>query len=100
MQDYKPPKTRRKPTDKETKCYDTEYNLTDGIRHVDDQEPKQEYKYTKSHIKQVVLSDIDLAGQVETRQSTSGLMVYLNGVLVHWRGRTFFKQLLQESMLH
>jgi hypothetical protein len=34
------------------------------------------------------MTDIDLAGQVETRQSTSGTMNYLNGVLVHWRGRT------------
>ena len=88
MQNYKPSKTRRKPTDKETKFYDADYNITDGIAHVDDREPTQEYRYTKSQITQVVLSDIDLAGQVETRQSTSGLMVYLNGVLVHWRGRT------------
>ncbi len=33
-------------------------------------------------------TDIDLAGQVETRQSTSGLMIYLHGILVHWRART------------
>ena len=58
------------------------------MAHVDDHEPRQEYRCTKSQITQVVLSDIDLAVQVETRQSTSGLMVYLNGVLVHWRGRT------------
>jgi hypothetical protein len=88
MQNYKPPKTRHKPTDKETKCYEPDYNITDGIAQVDDREPTQDYRYTKSNITQVVLSDIDLAGQVETRQSTSGLMVYLNGVLVHWRGRT------------
>jgi hypothetical protein len=34
------------------------------------------------------MTDIDLAGQVETRQSTSGTMHYLNGMLIHWRGRT------------
>jgi hypothetical protein len=33
-------------------------------------------------------TDIDLAGQHETRQSTSGLTMYLNGVLIHWHGRT------------
>ncbi len=33
------------------------------------------------------MTDIDLAGQIETRQSTSGTMNYLNGILVHWRGR-------------
>jgi hypothetical protein len=32
--------------------------------------------------------DIDLAGQVETRQSTSGYVIYLNGVLVHYRVAT------------
>ncbi len=37
---------------------------------------------------QTCMTDIDLAGQNETRQSTSGTMNYLNGVLVHWRGRT------------
>jgi hypothetical protein len=88
MLNYKPPKTRRKPTDTESATYDTEYNLQDGIPQVDDQQQEQNYKYTKPHINQVCFTDIDLAGQVETRQSTSGLMIYLNGTLVHWRART------------
>jgi hypothetical protein len=88
MLNYKPPKTRRMPTDTEEATYDTEYNLQDGIPQVDDQHPEQEYRYTKSHVTQVCFKDIDLAGQVETRQSTSGLMIYLNGILVHWRART------------
>jgi hypothetical protein len=88
MLNYKPPKTRRKPTDTESAAYDTEYNLQDGIPQDDDQQQEQEYKYTKSHITQVCFTDIDLAGQVETRQSTSGLMIYLNGIVVHWRART------------
>jgi hypothetical protein len=83
MLNYKPPKTRRKRTDTEQATYDTEYNLQDGILQVDDQQQEQDYKYTKSHITQVCLTDIDLAGQVETRQSTSGLIIYLNGILVH-----------------
>jgi hypothetical protein len=33
-------------------------------------------------------TDIDLTGQHETRQSTSGLTMYLNGALIHWHGRT------------
>jgi hypothetical protein len=32
--------------------------------------------------------DIDLAGQVETRQSTSALMIRIMGALVHWRAYT------------
>jgi hypothetical protein len=79
MLNYKPPKTRRKPTDTEKATYDTEYNLQNGIPQVDDQQQEQDYK--------VCFTDIDLAGQVETRQSTSGLMIYLNGILVHWRAR-------------
>jgi hypothetical protein len=34
------------------------------------------------------LTDIDLGGQLPTRQSTSGYRLYLNGQLFHWRGRT------------
>ena len=33
-------------------------------------------------------TDIELGGQKETRQSTSGYMLYINGALIHWRGRT------------
>ena len=46
MLNYKPPKTRRKPTDTEKATYDTEYNLQDGIPQVDDQQQEQTYKYT------------------------------------------------------
>jgi hypothetical protein len=91
MQSYTPPKTRRKPTDTETTCYETqEYNVEDGIRQPDDEQQVQEfiYKGTGEHVIQTCMTDIDLAGQIETKQSTSGTMNYLNGVLVHWRGRT------------
>ena len=71
MLNYKPPKTRRKPTDTEQTSYDTKYNLQDRIAQDDDLQPEQDYRYTKSHIIQVYFTDIDLAGQVETRQSTS-----------------------------
>jgi hypothetical protein len=91
MQFCVPPKTRRKPTDKETTCYETqEYNVEDGVRQPDDDQKVQEYIYkgTGKHVIQTCMTDIDLARQIETRQSTSGTMSYLNGVLVHWRGRT------------
>ena len=87
MQAYMPPKTRRKPTDADTSTYDTqEYNADDGIRQPDDEQQVQEYH--GEHVIQTCMTDIDLAGQIETRQSTSGTMNYLNGVIVHWRGRT------------
>jgi hypothetical protein len=72
MLNYKPPKTRQKPsnTDTEKGTYDTAYNLLDGIPQVD-QHQKQDYTNTKSHATQVCFTDTDLAGQVETKQSTS-----------------------------
>jgi hypothetical protein len=91
MQSYTPPKTRRKPTDTDNQEYKTtEYNVTDGIKQPDDETPAQEYTYkgTGEDVIQTCMTDIDLAGQIETRQSTSGTMHYLNGILVHWRGRT------------
>ena len=36
----------------------------------------------------VCQTDIDLAGQTETRQSTSALMIWIMGALVHWRAHT------------
>jgi hypothetical protein len=36
----------------------------------------------------VCQTDIDLAGQVETRQSPSALMIRIMGALVHWRAYT------------
>jgi hypothetical protein len=41
-------------------------------------------------------TDSDLAGQVETRQSTSGYLIYINnGALVHYHGR--IEQLVLKS---
>ena len=34
------------------------------------------------------MTDIDLAGQIESRQSTSGYLLFVNGVIVHFHGRT------------
>jgi hypothetical protein len=73
MQSFVPPKTGRKPTDTETSCYETgEYNVEDGIKQPDDQPQKQEFTYTGpgEYVTQTCMTDIDLAGQVETRQST------------------------------
>jgi hypothetical protein len=86
-----PPKTRKKPTDQDTKRYDTDsYNIDDGIKQPDDELTRQDFTYKGpgENVIQTCMTDIDLAGQVETRQSTSGTMHYLNGILIHWRGRT------------
>jgi hypothetical protein len=40
MKSYTPPKTRKKPTDT-TDCYNTDHNTSDGITHVDDNNPNQ-----------------------------------------------------------
>ncbi len=36
----------------------------------------------------VVQTDCDLAGQIETRQTTTSLIVLVQGALVHWRAST------------
>ena len=56
----------------------------------DDQPKAQEYAYKGPGdiVIQTYMTDIDLAGKIETRQSTSGTMNYLNGMLIHWRRRT------------
>ncbi len=89
MTGFIPPPTRKKPTDNTKDKYDVQdYVQDDGIKQEDDQEQKQEYEYKGEQITVTCQTDIDLAGQVETRQSTSGYIIYLNGVLVHYRAAT------------
>jgi hypothetical protein len=47
------------------------------------------YEYNKERpLILTCLTDIDLGGQLPTRQSTSGYLLFLNGVLFRWSGRT------------
>jgi hypothetical protein len=89
MLNYTPPKTRKKPHDL-VNPYETDaYCLTDGIINDDDKPIKHGYSYTHDiPLILTCLTDIDLGGQLPTRQSTSGYLLYLNGQLFHWRGRT------------
>jgi hypothetical protein len=88
MSGYTPPPTRRKPTDAIT-TYDVEhFNTYDGINHVDDTEQEQTYLHPAEPLTLPSLTDIDLAGQPDTRQSTSAYTLYLNGLLFHWRAHT------------
>ena len=83
MSQFTPPETRKKPTDK-TDIYNTDdYNIQDEIPNNDDIELKQEYLYKRPQLKLTCETDIDLGGQKETGQSTSGYRLYLNGALVH-----------------
>jgi hypothetical protein len=89
MRDYTIPTTRKKPV-QSPDIYDTHnYTHHDPIPHHDDKERPQSYTYKGQQVTTVCYTDIDLAGQHKTRQSTSsGYLLYLNGVLVHWHGRT------------
>jgi hypothetical protein len=89
MTGFQPPPTRKKPTDNAKEKYEVnEYNMQDGIKHTDDTEKIQEYIYKGEQLTLTCQTDIDLAGQVETRQSTSSLVIYLNGAIVHYRAAT------------
>ena len=88
MINYELPATRKIPHAQKD-IYDTHaYNHHDDIPHHDDKPTLQTYTYKGPKITTTCYTDIDLAGQHETRQSTSGYLLYLNGALVHWHGRT------------
>jgi hypothetical protein len=75
--------TRKKPTDIKDNYETNDYNITDGITHEDDKANIEEYKHKGPTMHVVCQTDIDLAGQLETRQSTSSLMIRIQGAVVH-----------------
>jgi hypothetical protein len=87
---YTPPKTRRKPTDLDESLYDLvdKYNIDDGIPQPDDNPLSQDYVYPGHQMTICVYSDTDLGGQIETRQSTSGIIAQIDGGVVHWQAKT------------
>jgi hypothetical protein len=88
MTSYTIPPTTKKPS-QQTDIYSVdEYNMADTVPHHDDIEITQEYIYNEHQCIVVFYTDIDLAGQHETRQSTNGYLLFLNGVLIHIHGRT------------
>jgi hypothetical protein len=88
MIEYTLPPTRKKPTQQVDIYNVDEYNTKDPIPHHDDEDTTQEYKYKGHQGSVVCYTDIDLAGQQETRQSTSGYLLFFNGALIHYHGRT------------
>ena len=84
MLNYTPPKTRKKPNELVNPYESDAYCLTDGISNDDDIPIKHEYRYSAApSLILTCLTDIDLGGQLPTRQSTSGYLLYLNGQLFH-----------------
>ena len=90
MLQYTPPPTRKKPGDADPEIYNMmkDYNLDDGVAQPDQQEMQQDYVHDGHQITLVIESDTDLGGQVETRQSTSGVIAHLDGEIVHWLAKT------------
>jgi hypothetical protein len=88
MQAFNLPPTRKKPQLTPDIYEVDEYTLPDTIPQHDAMPITQAYMYTGAQMTITCYTDIDLAGQHETRQSTSGLTMYLNGALIHWHGRT------------
>ncbi len=52
------------------------------------EQQKQGYTHPGEPLILTCLTDIDLAGQPDTRQSTSAYTLYLNGTMFHWRAHT------------
>ncbi len=83
---YQPPKTRKKPTDIVNPYIPDDYCSTDGMVNDDEIPTEKGYEYTQAPpLILTCLTDIDLGGQLPTRQSTSGHLLYLNGILFHWQ---------------
>jgi hypothetical protein len=83
MLTYKLPATRKIPHAQQD-IYDTQdYIHQDDSPHHDDKTTLQAYTFQGPQITTTCYTDVDLAGQHETRQSTSGYLLYLNGALVH-----------------
>jgi hypothetical protein len=85
---FKLPPTRKKPTDVKDNYETSEYNIDDGIKQEDTTTRQDDYHHNGPTMHVHCLTDIDLAGQIETRQSTSSLMIWIQGALVHWRATT------------
>ncbi len=77
------PATRKKPTDINDNYDTSQYNITDGIQHEDDKQHTEENRHAGPTMNVMCQTDIDLAGQTETCQSTSALMIWVQGALVH-----------------
>ena len=93
MHDYEPPPTRRRHDDIDGSLYEiaSRYNLDaqDSVIPSPDNDPEPE-RWTSSTqpIQLVFMTDADLGGLAETRQSTTGIMVYADGVPVYWKSKT------------
>ena len=76
MNQFTLPPTRKKPVNNPD-TYDTQtYISHDPIPHHDDIASPQPYTYKGQQVTTVCYTDIDLAGQHETRQFTSGYLLY------------------------
>jgi hypothetical protein len=87
MHAYKLPPTRKKPSDI-SDTYQTDYNVTDEVIHEDEKALTQPYLHSGPSMHVVVQTDCNLAGQIETRQTTTSLIVLVQSALVHWRAST------------
>jgi hypothetical protein len=87
MHACKLPPTRKKPTDV-SDTYNTDYNVRGEVIQEDEKPVQQPYLHPGPPMHVVVQTDCDLAEQIETRQTTTSLMVMVQGALVHWRAST------------
>ena len=89
MNQYSPPPTRKKPTDTLNPYADmAAANLDDPVPMPDDKQLPMRYTYQGQQLQITIQADTDLGGVQETRQSTSGYIVYLGGAIVHWKSAT------------
>ena len=89
MHQYEPPPTRRRHDDIDPSLYEIatrcNFDAQESIIPSPDNGPTEQlYTYSSQPIQLAFMTDTDLGGLEETRQSTSAIMVFINGVPIYW----------------
>ena len=90
---YEPPPTRQRHDDIDGSLYEiaSEYNLDahdSSIRSPENEPEPQRWTADGQPIQLVFMTDADLGGLEETRQSTTGIMISADGVPIYWKSKT------------
>ena len=93
MHNYRPPPTCRRHDDINSSLYEIacRYNLDaqdSSIPSPENESTVQQYRYRGQPIQLVFMTDADLGGLEETRQSTTAIMVFTDGVPIYWKSKT------------
>ena len=93
MHEYEPPPTRRRHDDIDGSLYEiaSRYHLDaqdSSIPPPDNEPDDHRWHSHEQSIHLVFMTDTDLGGLEETRQSTTAIMIFADGVPIYWKSKT------------